>query len=570
MTGNDAQAWHPRVYERFADGVFLNGAWPRITTDESAAVFPRRRGGLRVLLINPPIREWSYPNIMPIGQAYVGASAAMDGHEVLVLDLNAERREPVRQPADGFTRWIEQRMVEALERHRPDVIGIGGIITQYGRIKAIARLCKQACPNVPIVLGGGIASSAPEFMVRRLPIDVAVQEEGEVTFSEVLHRIECRASLQGLKGIVYRHEVRPGEFDVLNNGCRASVQAQHRGLDHLPWPLRNRWPEDDVYKHNPVGHLNWASKWKDGAPTAPGQYSVSMIASRGCPYASRACDYCYAAYLGTQYRLRSPAEVVDEMQYLHGRYSAGYIHFLDDLLLTDYRWALEFCAELRRRRDGSGFSVTWGGACRTNIVADDVVRARREGRPHMLEQAYEVGMRQAGYGIESGSPTILKLIDKSGQTVEKMELAVRETQRVMGYADASFMVGSPGETEETVRETVDFCRRVGLKPEVFFFTTAYPGTTFWQLALDRGLIRKAVTGEKGPADEDIIEEYFLRLGEQGESVRTNFSELPDEAIVELSWWAVTELGAQNTVRHPHTGDAQERPRGVRGATHADL
>jgi anaerobic magnesium-protoporphyrin IX monomethyl ester cyclase len=560
-----------RFHERFApDGEIRGDAWPRLTTETSLAVFPRRPKALRVLFINPPIREWSYPNIMPIGQGYVGAVAAMDGHEVVVLDLNAARREPVKDSEAEFVAWIEERVREAVVRHQPDVIGIGGIITQYGRIRAIARVCRQACPGARIVLGGGIASSMPEFMVRRLPIDVAVQEEGEVTFSEVLDRLEHGASLEGLKGIAYRHEVRPGDFDVRNNGLRPSVQAQRRGLDYLPWPLRSAWPEDEVYKRNPVGHLNWSSKWKDGAAKDPAQYSVSMIASRGCPYAGRACDYCYAAYLGAQYRLRSPVEVVDEMQYLTQRYGVSYIHFLDDLLMTDYRWALQLCAELRERRERDGFSVTWGGTCRTNIVADDVLRARRDGRPHMLEQAHDVGMRQAAYGIESGSPTVLKMIDKSGQTVEKMELAIAETQRVMGYADCSFMIGSPGETAETVRETVDFCRRVGLKPEVFFFTTAYPGTAFWQLALDRGLIRKAVTGEKGPADEDMIEQYFLRLGEQGESVRTNFSDLPDEQIIELSWWAVSELGAQNTVRHPHTGETQNRARPVRSATQADL
>ncbi|MDA1185809.1 MAG: radical SAM protein, partial [Acidobacteria bacterium] len=496
---------------------------------------------MRVLLINPPIREWSYPNIMPIGQGYVASVAVMDGHEVKVLDLNADRREPVTQPADDFARWIEERVLDGLRRYEPDVIGIGGIITQYSRIRAITRICKRACPDVPIVLGGGVASSMPEFMVRRLPIDVAVQEEGEITFSEVLHCLERGVSLEGVKGTAYRHEIRSGEFDVRNNGLRPSVQARQRGLDHLPWPDRSRWPEDEVYKRNPVGHLNWSSKWKDGAATSPGQFSVSMIASRGCPYAGKACDYCYAAYLGAQYRLRSPAEVVDEMQYLHERYAASYIHFIDDLLMTDYRWALQLCAELRERRDRTGFSVTWGGTCRTNIIADDVLRGRREGRPHMLEQAFEVGMRQAGYGVESGSPTVLKNIDKSGQTLEKMEIAIRETQRVMGYADCSFMVGSPGETADTVRETVDFCRRVGLNPEVFFFTTAYPGTAFWQLALERGLITKAVTGEVGPADEDMIERYLLLLGEQGESVRTNFSDLSDEEVIDLSWWAVNEL-----------------------------
>jgi radical SAM superfamily enzyme YgiQ (UPF0313 family) len=560
-----------RFYQRFAsDGRALDPHWPRVTSEDSERLFERRRDGLRVLLINAPIREWSYPNILPIGHAYVGAVAAMDGHAVDVLDLNAERREPVKSSPEAFVKWVEARIVEKLERDRPGVIGLGGIITQYSWIRRIATLCKRVHPDVPIVLGGGIASSMPEFMVKRLPVDVVVQEEGEVTFSEVLHRLEAGGSMEGVRGTAYRHVIRAGDWTVRNNGLRTSVPSREHGLDALPWPLRSRWPEDEVYKLNPVGHLNWQTKWVDGASVAPGQYSVSMIASRGCPYASRACDYCYAAYLGKTYRLRSPREVVDEMEFLRARYGVVYIHFLDDLLMTDYRWALEFFAELRERKRRTGFEVTWGGTCRTNIVADDVLRARREGRGHMLEQGYEVGMRQAGYGVESASPIILKAIDKSGQTLEKMELAIRETQRVLGYADCSFMIASPGETRDTVRETVDFCKKVGLKPEVFFFTTAYPGTSFWDLALEKGLIRKAATGEKGPADEDVIEQYFLRLGEQGEEVRTNFSDLPDEEIVELSWWAVNELGGQNKLRHPHTGDVQDRKRAVRGATRADV
>jgi len=558
-----------RFFERFVDGESRNASWPRITTAASAAAFGPRDEGLHVLMINAPIREWSYPNIMPIGHGYVGAVAVMDGHRLDVLDLNAERRTPVKGDPKAFDAWIESAVEAKLLAGRPDVIGLGGIITQYRRLRAIARICKRIHPDVPIVLGGGIGSSMPEFMLRRMPIDVVVQEEGEVTFSEVLHRLECKQPLAGLKGIAYRDYDR-GDYTVRNNGLRPSMKARGQGLDCVPWPLRSAWPENEIYKHNPVGHLNWKSKWIDGGPSASAQYSVSMIASRGCPYAGHSCDYCYAAYLGQQYRLRSPREVVDEMEYCQQEFGASYIHFLDDLLMTDYRWALDFFTELRQRRDATGFEIMWGGTCRTNIIADDILRGRREGRKHMLEFGYEVGMRQAGFGIESASPTVLKAIDKSGQTVEKMELAIIETQRVLGYADCSFMIGSPGETRTTVQETVDFCRKVGLKPEVFFFTTAYPATAFWQLALDKGLIRKAVTGTPGPADEDMIEQYFLKLGEQGEEVRTNFSDLPDEEIVELSWWAITELGAQNVVRHPHTGDEQLRKAPVRGASHADL
>ena len=533
-----------RLWQHFQDGK-ASGCFPRVTDDTSLRHFPR--GGLRILLINAPIRTWSFPNISPLGQEYIGAAAWMDGHDVRVLDVNAERGRPVEADA-RFLAWVDRRIAWALAAHEPDVVGLGGIITQYALLRRIARLVRAGRPQAKIVLGGGIASCLPRFMAERLPVDVVVQEEGEVTISEVLERIEHGTPFAGVRGTVYRHD-----GQVVDNGLRPSVKAGPEGLDHLPWPLRALWPEDEVYRKNPVGHLNWESKWTGGAPTAETPFSASMIASRGCPYAARACDFCYAAYLGTQYRLRSPAEVVDEMVWLKERYGVRYLHFLDDLLLTDYRWALAFAGEIISRK----LDVLWGGTCRTNIVADDVLRARREGRPSFLERCHEAGMRQAGYGIESGSPTILKAIDKSGQTVEKMELAIAETRRILGYADCSFMIGSPGETEATVRETVGFCKRVGLQPEVFFFTTAYPGTTFWRLALDKGLIRKAVDGVRGPADDDMIEEYFLRLGEQGEQVRTNFSDLPDDEIEGLARWAVQELNpAGSRIREPHSGDAR--------------
>jgi len=569
-----------RFFERYdSTGNELSYNEPRITGDDSLSLFHPRDKGLKIVIINPPIREWSYPNIMPLGQGYVASVAMMDGHKVYVLDLNALRQKPIESSPIKFSKWVSGEIIKCLENHVPDVICIGGIITQYKRIKEITTLCKKSLPNVPIILGGGIASCMPEFMVQRLPIDVAVQKEGEITFSEVLTRIEKDLSLEGCKGIVYRYNNGKTDWEVKNNGLRGSVAAGWKkglskngdGLNSFPWPLRSKWPIDEVYKNNPVGHLNWASKWNQGAPGEGTPYSISMLASRGCPYAVSSCDYCYASYLGVAYRLRSPKEVVDEMAYLKRRYDLKYVHFLDDLMMTDYRWALEFFDEIKKRNKRDGFEIEFGCTSRTNIIADDIKRAKNEGRQNILEAGYEVGWRQVGYGVESASPTILKLIDKSGQTVEKMETAILETQRVMGYADCSFMIASPGESEKTVKETVDFCKKVGLAPEVFFFTTAYPATPFWDLALEKGLIGKAVTGKNCEADDDIIEQFFIKLGEQGDEVRTNFSDLSDEKIIDLSWWAVQELGAQNTLRHPHTGDIQNVQKSkARGATVTDL
>ena len=134
------------------------------------------------------------------------------------------------------------------------------------------------------------------------------------------------------------------------------------------------------------------------------------------------------------------------------------------------------------------------------------------------------------------------------------------------------MIGSPGETKETIEETVEFCREHNIDVETIFYTTAFPGTPFWNLALEKGLISKAAIGEVCQANDEILEKYFLKLGENSEEVRTNFSdELSDEELVNLGIWATNTLDSKNR-RHPgsvdpHTGETLLRPV---GAARADL
>src|SRR3990167_10816677 len=82
-------------FQRFENGKCIAPHLPRITTRKTIKTFTQRDSGLKVLLINPPIRIWSMPNIEPLGHCYIGSSAIMDGHKLSVLDLNAERKEPV-------------------------------------------------------------------------------------------------------------------------------------------------------------------------------------------------------------------------------------------------------------------------------------------------------------------------------------------------------------------------------------------------------------------------------------------------------------------------------------------
>src|SRR5204863_3224885 len=101
-----------RFYERFgADNQALDPAWSRITTQASEAPYAPRRDGLRVLLINAPIREWPYPNILPIRHAYVPPLSATDRVTTAVLDLYRERQQPVHSAPWACVAWPESRMV---------------------------------------------------------------------------------------------------------------------------------------------------------------------------------------------------------------------------------------------------------------------------------------------------------------------------------------------------------------------------------------------------------------------------------------------------------------------------
>jgi len=140
-----------------------------------------------------------------------------------------------------------------------------------------------------------------------------------------------------------------------------------------------------------------------------------------------------------------------------------------------------------------------------------------------------------GYGIESGSQKMLNIMKKK-VLVEQAKQAVRLTQQYLGWADCSFMIGTPGETKGTIQETIDFCKRLNLIPEVIFFATPYPGTELYRIAIQRGKIK----------DEEA---YAMSLGEQGEKIRVNFTDFSTDELRKIKEDMVIELRAWNKFKH---------------------
>jgi anaerobic magnesium-protoporphyrin IX monomethyl ester cyclase len=446
------------------------------------------------LLINPPIREWAKPNCVPLGLGYIASTLRNAGHTVEVLDIN------------GY-RYPKDQVVHILEGKDPDIIFTGGIITVYNYLKWLTATVREIYGDIPVIIGGSVSTSIPEIALSTLSTDIACIGEGEVTTVEVADALESGRDLVGIQGIYYKQDGR-----ILKNAARPPV----RDMDQIPFPAYDLLPME-IYVNNPVGYIN-KDKWGRGERLGDDvPRSTNINVTRGCPYR---CAFCYHDYLGPGYRHRSPRNILAEMDLLHERYGVEYFLWSDDESIIDRKFIRDFCDLMVHEGRDYQFSVSG----RVNLVDEP-----------LLTRLKEAGCSMVGYGIESGSQKILDAMNK-GVTVEQAKRAVRLTQKIFGDADCSFMIGYPGETDETIRETEEFCRELELAPEVIFFATAYPGTRLYEYAKERGLITDEVA-------------YISSLWEQGEKIAINFTDWPDDLLFEKRQRLVESLKAWNLKRH---------------------
>ena len=449
---------------------------------------------MKLMLINPPIREWSKPNILPLGLAYIAAVSKNAGHQVEVMDINAYRFNP---------RQVEDKIKDA----DCDIFGIGAIVTVYGYVKWLTDIIRRYHPGSKIIIGGSVGTSVPDIILERTKADIACIGEGERTIVELLEALEQEKDISAIAGICFKNKYNK----IIHNNSRAPL----RDLDSVPLPAWDLFPMD-IYLKNPVGAVN-RNKWVDGSSDNSTR-SMNMVATRGCPYE---CIYCYHDFMGQGYRHRSAQGLVNEIKILHEKYGVEYIHFMDDEFCLKKNFVYDFCKEMKSVFNRS---ITWGCSGRVNLMTEDLIATMAE-----------AGCILIGYGLESGSQRMLDVMKKR-VTVDQAREAVRLTQRYLGWADCSFVIGTPGETKQTIRETVDFCKGLNLTPEVIFFMTPYPGTELYEMALKQGKI----------PDE---EEYLLNLGEQGEEVRVNFTDMSDEELYKIQGEMIAELGAWNKLKH---------------------
>lgn len=447
-----------------------------------------------ILLINPPIREWAKPNCVPLGLGYIAATLRQAGHSVEVLDIN------------GY-RYSKEMVLSILNNKDPDIFMTGGLITVYNYLKWLTTEIHERFPGTPIMLGGSVSTSIPEIALRTLPIDIACIGEGEITTVEVADTLESGKPLDGIPGIHFQKEGK-----IIKNPSRLPI----KDMDMIPFPAYDLFPMD-IYINNPVGHIN-KDKWGTGESVHESvPKSTNINVTRGCPYK---CTFCYHDYLGPGYRHRSPENVMAEMDLLSEKYGVNYFLWADDESIINKKFVYDFCDLMAKSKKDYEFSISG----RVNLVDE-----------HLLTTLKNSGCTMVGYGIESGSQKILDAMCK-GVTVEQAKKAVLLTQKIFGDADCSFLIGYPGETDQTIQETEQFCSELGLAPEVIFFATAYPGTELYSYALKRQLITDEIS-------------YISGLWEQGEQIAINFTEWTNDELFEKRQSLIKRLKAGNITRH---------------------
>jgi radical SAM superfamily enzyme YgiQ (UPF0313 family) len=385
---------------------------------------------VRVLLVNPSYPFEEFPRLL-VTLPYVAAALRAEGHEVEILDLL-------------LARTTRDKVARRMERLRPQLVGITSVTLNHHIAEDIARWVRECDPEVPIVMGGPHVSFEIEGSFASLPgLDFIAIGEGEHTAVELVRALEGRMDLRDVRGLAARDR-------ATGRIARTAPRPLEDDLDTLPDPARDLVPLSR--------YLAFDSH-------------ASVVTSRGCPYE---CIFCSApAWTGRKVRYRTPSLCVDEIEQL-AALGFGEITIEDDLFTLYRKHFLAVCGELIRRDTG----IRWNAFSRVDTITPEVIRT--------MAQA---GCQAICFGVESGSQEVLDLVKKRSN-LDKVKEAMRMTQDSGISALASFIIGLPGETVETLRKTVEFADELHAEFGSlygFHILAPFPGTEVRDRAQEYGL-----------------------------------------------------------------------------------
>ena len=396
----------------------------------------------RVLLVSTNRERAPFP-VVPNGMACVAAALAGAGHDVRVADLMFAR-DPIRAAE------------RAARDHRPDVIGVSvrnidnsdTIALRHYTPEAAATLAalRGAAPGAKVVAGGAAFGVAPKGLFDALGVDYAVAGDGERATVRLVNDLAAGREPGEIAGLV---RMRDGEVVFAPPGEEAD-------LDALPQPRLHHW--FDLARYERIGA------------------TVPIQTKRGCVYK---CVYCtYRNVEGWGYRLRDPGLVADEIAELRA-HGVNHFDFVDSTFNSPPPHARDVCEAIARRSPGVTLETT-------NFTPAAAF-------PDLLALMKRAGFTALGITAESASDAVLERMQK-GFTAETVRVAAERVARAGIRSLWIFLVGGPGETMQTLEETLRFAAERLRRGDAVYTTVGlrvYPGTTLHNIAVSEGTLAAA-------------------------------------------------------------------------------
>lgn len=395
---------------------------------------------MKILLINPlidPERAYGLrfkkmgAVLPPLGLCYL-AAVLEKRHEVRILDAN-------------MLNLTNLDIVRRARRFAPYVVGLYATTLGINIAEDLARGLKESLPEVRIVIGGPHISGYGKKTLACGHFDYGILNEGEYPFLKLVEAIERDArDLSGIESLVYFEgkEIRAN-----------TVHSPVENLDDLPFPARHLLPEFGRY--HPKMMLSRQ------------QPATHILTSRGCPYR---CIFCQTPF-GKKVRFHSPGYVVEEVKHLVADFGIREIKINDDTFNLDTDRVYRICDGFRKE----GLDLSWSCNIRIDRVKDAAFFKRLKAAGCWLIRP----------GFESSDPKILRTL-KKGITVDLIERTCRWAREAGLMIQASFIIGNPYETEETIRKTIAFVRSLPIHYPTFSIMTPFPGTELWDRAASYG------------------------------------------------------------------------------------
>lgn len=361
----------------------------------------------------------------PLGVASISAVLREAGHDVIAIDQYAE---------DIYPDVVIKRLID----FAPQIIGISCLTPAMPAVELLCSRIRDRLPECVIVLGNVHASVFAERLLRKNTCDYVVHGEGENAIVRLAEALEHKGDTTGIPGISFMQ----GE-EFISTGPPRQIED----LDSLPLPAWDLLPIEKYQAHPMLGVSG---------------VILPVQAIRGCPYN---CKFCSQNAMYKKVRVRDVIKVVDEIEYLVDRYRLKLIGLADSIFPLTKEMGFEFSDEIRRR--GLHKRIKWFTESRVDLVDYELLKSMKDAGLHMIL-----------YGIESGSSGVLDE-NRKGISPDIAREAVAMTRRAGLLCVGLYVIGLPGDTPASCRQTIDFAIELDTDFAKFNIAVPYPGSRFF-------------------------------------------------------------------------------------------